>query len=140
MGTFGVIMTDKTFGKTLRAIREAKGLSQHQLAIKYGWLQGKEYGVTPSIIAQLESGHRNPSRDTIALLAKALESTQAEEADLLLSAGLLPKEYAEDPLFREVIIRMRGAKHAASIKRVLDTVKEILEEEDREDSIDETHS
>ena len=55
------------FGELLRKAREAKGLSQSELANKAGF--------QPSAIAHFESGRRSPSLDNLRRLADALSVT-----------------------------------------------------------------
>ncbi len=68
------------FGKVLREIRKAKGLSQEALAF--------ESGYHPTYIGQLERGKKSPSLRTIMKVAKVLEIPASEllkrvEADLI---------------------------------------------------------
>lgn len=72
-------------------MREGKGFSQHQLAYKYGYLLGKEYGVTPSQIASWESNRRRASRKTIETLCEALKASLEEHDELLIAAGFVPE-------------------------------------------------
>lgn len=79
-----------SFGHLLRLYRESKGMSQRQVAMKYGRLQGKPDGATPSVVAQLEIGHRHPSKRTIDLLVASMMLSQEQQNNLLLSAGYAP--------------------------------------------------
>ncbi|MCE5322110.1 helix-turn-helix transcriptional regulator [bacterium] len=126
------------FPAALKALRAKYGLSQFQLAIKLG--------KTPSKIAQYESGQRNPTRIGIAEIVEALKATNTEHNELLMAAGFMPENYGQlngaaeamellkDPLFKDVVIRMRSSRNPAAIKRILETAKEILEEEAKEES------
>src|ERR1700738_2090960 len=63
----------KRFGEVLRDYRRAAGLTQEELA--------ERAGVSPRSISGLERGEgATPRRDTVALLAKALELTGAQRA------------------------------------------------------------
>lgn len=53
-----------SFSENLKAARKYVGISQKDLA--------KKLNVTPAMIAQYESGKRNPKKDTIDKIAKAL--------------------------------------------------------------------
>jgi transcriptional regulator with XRE-family HTH domain len=58
-------MSPKRLSRVIQTLREAKGLTQRDLA--------KKTGVTPGYIAQLEMGARkNPSLEVLRRLAKAL--------------------------------------------------------------------
>lgn len=58
-------------GKTVRRLREVRGLNQAQLAVSVG--------TGPSAISQIENGKRSPNSETLVKLARALE---VEVADL----------------------------------------------------------
>ncbi len=60
----------KRFGKKVRELRRAKGLSQEELAFRAGIHQNYLGGV--------ERGERNPALDNIAGIAKALGVTPGE--------------------------------------------------------------
>lgn len=68
-------------GKTIRRLREERGLNQAQLAVSVG--------TGPSAISQIENGRRNPNSETLLKLANALE---VEVGDLF------PKAQAPLPL------------------------------------------
>ena len=58
-------MTPRSLDQLIRALREERGLTQEELAIKAK--------VTPGYVAQLELGMRkNPSLDVLRRLARAL--------------------------------------------------------------------
>jgi transcriptional regulator with XRE-family HTH domain len=57
-------MTNSTFGKRLKSLREDKGLAQSELA--------RLADVSPSLINLMESGQRSPSLATLQDLADAL--------------------------------------------------------------------
>jgi len=61
---------EKRFGHRVRELREAKGLSQEELAFKVG--------VHRTYLGGIERGERNPSLKNIDLIAKALEISLAE--------------------------------------------------------------
>ena len=59
-----MIAIQKKFGKRLRYLRKAKGLSQEDLAFKAG--------IHRTYVGGIERGERNPSLKNIAAIAKAL--------------------------------------------------------------------
>jgi len=93
-----------TFGDVLKRIRSEKGLSQRQIAIKYGIIQGKEHGATTSHIAAWEYGSRKPRRKSIDLLVLALHLTDAEHAELLIAAGFMPEN---QPSLHEAFVLLK---------------------------------
>lgn len=54
-------------GAAIRAIREARGLALRRLA----YLIGR----SPAFLSRIETGKRGASKDTVRLIAKALETT-----------------------------------------------------------------
>ena len=72
----------KTFGELLRRFRVAAGLTQEELA--------ERAQLSTRAVSDLERGiNRTPRRDTVQLLADALELTQAERATFEAVAVLL---------------------------------------------------
>ncbi len=61
---------EERFGHRIRELREAKGLSQEELAFKVG--------VHRTYLGGIERGERNPSLKNIDLIANALEISLAE--------------------------------------------------------------
>ena len=67
-------MQKERFGEMVRAIRQAKGLTQVQLA--------KRAKIPQGYIAEIENGTKtNPSLDVLRRLAKALKVTVGELVD-----------------------------------------------------------
>lgn len=62
--------TPKKFGKRVRVLRRAKGLSQEELAFRAG--------VHRTYLGGIERGERNPSLKNIAAIAKALDTQLPE--------------------------------------------------------------
>jgi transcriptional regulator with XRE-family HTH domain len=60
----------KQFGKRVRVLRRAKGLSQEELAFRVG--------VHRTYLGGIERGERNPSLKNIAAIAKALDTQLPE--------------------------------------------------------------
>lgn len=75
-----------TFGKTLRRIRRTKDLSQRELALKIP--------MDVTYLSRLETDglESTPVRETIDKIAKALDCTNAEYAELLSAAGRITAE------------------------------------------------
>lgn len=78
-------MTDETFGKRLQRIREAKGMSQPQLA--------KAAAVAVGSLRNWEQGRREPSVTVAAQLAEGLGVT----LDELAGKAARPPATAEQP-------------------------------------------
>ncbi|MDI6856609.1 MAG: helix-turn-helix transcriptional regulator [Candidatus Thermoplasmatota archaeon] len=70
-----------TFGKKLRKLREAKGLTQQQLAEKLGY-------VTNSYVSDVESGRFIPSKEKLRKIAKALGVPFRQLDGLLMESKL----------------------------------------------------
>lgn len=77
------------FPVLLKTYRERKKLSQAQLALRAGF--------DHTLVSRLESGKRDPSRETVLRLASALGLSATERHDLLLAAGFLPFDVTTDP-------------------------------------------
>jgi transcriptional regulator with XRE-family HTH domain len=75
------------FGAELRAMREARRLSQAELA--------RRAGVDHWFISRLESGSRKPSREMVAVLAEALDLERALRQRLFVAAGYYPPTETE---------------------------------------------
>lgn len=127
-----------SFGASLKRIRESKGLSQHQLAYKYGFVQGKEFGATGSQIAHWEKDRRHPSRETVNLLCNALGASPDECNELMMSAGYMPESEA-DPLdgIKNILFRTNtpgplSDKDKARILEVIEDIKKEMEGESAE--------
>ncbi len=75
----------KSFGDRLRALREARALSQNALA--------RAAELSPSLVNMLEGGDRQPTAEVTRRLARALGLDAASTDDLLALAGQLPLAY-----------------------------------------------
>ncbi len=92
----------RLFGKRLRALREAKGLKQHQLEAKIG----KE----PAYISRLETGRGSPSFEVIIDLARAL--------DVPLSALFFFEAVDDDAKeLRRKIENLLNASHVSQLRK-----------------------
>ena len=61
---------EEAFGRVLRELRKAKGISQEELAFKSGY--------HPTYVGQLERGQKSPSLRTIMNLASALNALASD--------------------------------------------------------------
>lgn len=119
------------FGDTLKKIRRAHGLSQRHLGMKYGRLQGKEDGISPSVVAGWESGARRPSREVIALLCESVGALPEERDELYLAAGFVP-EHAESDTLAKVRAALRAVDDLPeSDKQEIITIVEEIVKRDR---------
>jgi transcriptional regulator with XRE-family HTH domain len=95
-----------SFRNQLRALREMRGLTQHDL--------GARAGIAAASISHFETGQRAPSLDSLVKLADALQVS----VDALL--GRIPVEQSPhlDPIF------LRASRAPA---QTLDTVRRVTE-------------
>jgi transcriptional regulator with XRE-family HTH domain len=92
------VIGDMIFGTKLRKLREAKGITQQQLAERIGY-------VTNSYISDVEKGRFIPSEEKLKNIAKALGIPFKELNDLLLESRLEQlgiKEQELISLFRDI--------------------------------------
>ena len=61
---------EETFGRNVRRLRKARGMSQEALA--------HEVELAVSYVGQLERGERNPTLSVVARFAEVLETTAVE--------------------------------------------------------------
>lgn len=111
-----------SFGKTLKRIREAKGLPQREAA--------RRIDMDHARFSRLENDRTgfNPTRETVEKIAQALEASEEERGELLAAAGRLDQEIesmarlaskrpAIAKLFR-IIIRLSQDQIEELLKRV----------------------
>jgi len=79
--------------RLLTRLRAERGISKAELAEKTG--------LSPSSITRFEQGSRDPERETILLMAKAMVLPLADR-DRLLAAGGFRSELWDDPLLIEL--------------------------------------
>lgn len=75
-----------SFGRALNAARRKHNLSQRELM--------EASGIDRSFISRLESGQREPTRETIAALAGAFNDQATADA-LYIAAGMIPDRIME---------------------------------------------
>jgi transcriptional regulator with XRE-family HTH domain len=90
----------RTFGASLRAIREAKGLKQSAVA--------EDAGITSSHLSRLEAGKRIGV--TRGLLAKLAEAMKEDPAKLYAAAGLLPPRLERELCDPELGLALEGER------------------------------
>ena len=74
----------ETFGSALKAYRRSLGWSQEQLSARSG--------VDLSLCSRLETGDRNPTRDSLGKLCAALGLPARRRDRLYLLAGFVPPD------------------------------------------------
>jgi transcriptional regulator with XRE-family HTH domain len=92
------VIDDMIFGKKLRKLREARRITQQELAEKLGF-------VSNSYVSEVESGKFIPSREKLRKIAKALGVPFKELNDLLMESKLEQlgiKEPELISLFRDI--------------------------------------
>lgn len=92
---YNLKMDAETLGKNIKKLREAKGLSQADLADRCGWQSGN------SRISQYESGTREPTLDVINRLADALDTTAIS---MLVDPSILPPGFTAEQLGLAILI------------------------------------
>ena len=99
------------FGGLLKAMREARRISQSKLAERADF--------DHSYVSRLESGARMPTRDAVERLASALTLAQSEEDGLLAAAGFLPRDVSsllsDEPVLGEVLDLLQNDSRAGRI-------------------------
>lgn len=92
-------------GETLRALREARWLSQSKLAERAGF--------DHSYVSRIESGGREPSRDALVKLAAAMDLEPHEHDELLIAGGFAPDDpaslLAAEPELSDVLALLQDA-------------------------------
>lgn len=86
----------KAVGAKLRAIREAHGLTLHQVALNYARETGKnpEQSDAKGYVSKVENGALLPRRESLLALGKSARCTTAELDELLRTALYLPESIA----------------------------------------------
>jgi transcriptional regulator with XRE-family HTH domain len=99
------------FARALRAAREKRGISQSKLADRAD--------LCHSYVSRLESGQRNPSRETVDLIADALGMPDGEREALLASAGFTDETAPRDPLLLDVQVALGRNDETARMLRLV---------------------
>lgn len=106
-------MKQKTFGQRMRAIREAKGLTQEKLA--------EMVNLSPTHISVIERGIKTPNLDSFVAIANALEVS----ADTLLIDVV---DHAVEGIADDLSRRIARLPHSEQTK-ILKVLEILLEEE-----------
>ena len=96
----------KTFAAVLAELRTGRGLSQSRLA--------HEAGFDHSYISRLEAGKREPSRETVLVLAEVMGLANVDLDRLLVAAGFRPTDdsnlFADEPAIAEAVRLLRDPR------------------------------
>jgi transcriptional regulator with XRE-family HTH domain len=115
------------FGGLLKAMREARRISQSKLAERADF--------DHSYVSRLESGARMPTRDAVERLASALTLAQSEEDGLLAAAGFLPRDVSsllsDEPVLGEVLDLLQNDSVPAEYRDNIRQVLRLLTEQAR---------
>lgn len=104
-------------GKLLAKIRQAKGLTQTELA--------KRASVSRSMVAQLEIGERSPSRKLITGLIKAMDASEEDESQLLLAYEYKPSGQTPEQI--AAFLRADKSLSAGDAERIAKIVRAAYE-------------
>lgn len=111
------------FGRTLKAARTLRKLSQSKLA--------ELAGFDHSYVSRLESGGRAPGTETVAALVKTLELDDGWRSRMYMAAGFAPPSLAgiitEEVLELEQALRRLEVVSPSAHAAALDTVRLITE-------------
>jgi transcriptional regulator with XRE-family HTH domain len=123
----GIGMRNVEFGVQLKALREARRVSQSKLAERADF--------DHSYVSRLESGARMPTRDAVERLASALLLSQPEEDSLLAAAGFLPRDVtsllSDEPALGEVLDLLQDDAVPAEYRENMRQVLRLLAEQAR---------
>lgn len=115
------------FGVQLKALREARRVSQSKLAERADF--------DHSYVSRLESGARMPTRDAVERLAAALGLSHTEQDALLAGAGFLPRDVAsllsDEPVLGEVLDLLQDEEVPAEYRDNMRQVLRLLAEQAR---------
>lgn len=102
---------------TLKAMREARGISQVKLA--------RRAGLDNSYISRIEGGTRMPPRDILLSIATALQLNAGERGALVAAFGYVPDDrgvwVAGEPEIVRLYELMRGGSVPGNVRRMVRT-------------------
>lgn len=111
-----------TFAELLGELRSRRGLSQSRLA--------HEAGFDHSYISRLEAGKREPSRETVQMLAQVLQLDPAALDRLLVAAGFRPLDdsnlFADEPAIAEAARLLRDPRLPEATRANIRAVMTLL--------------
>lgn len=104
------IVPDPTFGDMLCEFRECRGMSQVEM--------GRRAGLTDGHASRLESGTRNPTRETVNALADALGVNTYDRNVLLLCAGFAAPavQFPDEPVITELAAVLRDREIPEAVR------------------------
>jgi len=115
------------FGVLLKAVREARRVSQSKLAERADF--------DHSYVSRLESGARMPTREAVERLAGALDLSPHEQDALLAAAGFLPRDVAsllsDEPAIGEVLDLLQNDAVPIEYRENMRQVLRLLAEQAR---------
>ena len=122
-----MVTSSVEFGVQLKALREARRVSQSKLA------ERAEFD--HSYVSRLESGARTPTREAVERLAGALGLSQGEQDSLLAGAGFLPRDVAsllsDEPVIGEVLDLLQNDAVPEEYRENMRQVLHLLAEQAR---------
>lgn len=107
---------ENAFGKLLETYRTARNWTKAELA--------ERAKLDPSAISRLESGQRFPERQTVALLADALELSPLDRERLYAAAGYRSEAW-DDPLVADLVEVLADPAIPPEIKDEVRTVVRV---------------
>ncbi len=113
----------ETFGTVLRRMRQAKRLTQREVA--------RAIGMDFSYFSRLEMDRFQslPTRDTVARIAEAMRCTDTETMELLAAAGRVAAEMQERPALRR-LYRTAAQLPEAVLEELITAAEERLKRQE----------
>jgi transcriptional regulator with XRE-family HTH domain len=109
----------ETFGVVLRRIRQSRGLTQREIA--------RRIGMDFAYFSRLETDRLSglPTRMTVEKIARAMECTTTETAELLAAAGRISEEMQARPELRR-LFRTAAQLSPAALEELVQQAEERL--------------
>lgn len=99
-----------TLGGLIKDYRIQKNISQIEIAFALGWKE-------PSRLSRIEQGKvKNPSREMLDLLARALKLDEKEKNNMLLIGGYLPTDHEIEEFRKTIQIVLEKFPYPASVR------------------------
>jgi transcriptional regulator with XRE-family HTH domain len=111
------IPSNKAGGRLLASLRQQSGLTQGELA--------ERAQVSRSMVAQLETGERRPSRKMLIMIGAALDLPSEDEHQLLAAYRFLPLGQTQD----QIVALLRADKNLTDdqAQRIASIVREAYQ-------------